>query len=384
MAGNIIHNTTENPSLDSSPFNLEVSLNGAYPVYETIKQQRDNPPSGDPYIGSFYAAFIEHLEAGHTGAIELLQGVNSIRKLTPALHTNLLFRAFQATLINSSGYPEVYDTPEAWSGIMDSYFDDPSAFNLLFETLANKTTTTTVFQRYAGERAVMAYISRGKSVKVADLACGGNYGLPGISLGLEFSNIKDDTPTQFITDYINRPLNISEALAIDMNNPYEPSEVAWRHSCGIYPSELLRGGLDELLELEQILSTDSLTKFHEANILDADSIHRLLGGNCDFILLNTMLYQLSEENQLRAIQIAKKALSPTGWLLVQDFAQKRTDDSSKLDFQVNWGVKGNYRLFGLRPDDNAIYELIRWNNSRCKQAEAGIDLMTVLEEHRSS
>ncbi len=384
MAGNIIHNTTESTSPDLSPFNLEVSLNGAYPVYETIKQQRDNPPGGDPYIGNFYAAFVQHLEEGHSGAIELLQGVNSVRKLTPALHTNLLFRAFQATLINSSGYPEAYDTPEVWSDVMDSLFDDPSTFDLLFETLANKETTTTVFQRYAGERAIMAYLSNGKPVKIADLACGGNYGLPGISLGLEFSNIKDGTPTQFITDYINRPLNISEAIAIDMNDPYEPSEVAWRHSCGIYPSELLRGGLDELLKLEQILSTDSLTKFHKANILDADNTDRLLGGDCDFILLNTMLYQLSEEDQLRAIKIAKKALKPTGWLLVQDFAQKKADDPSRLDFKVNWGEKGSYKLFGLRPNDNKIYELIRWNNGRCKQAEAGEDLSTILENYRTS
>ncbi len=365
-------------SINNSPPLAEpthYSLNGATPILEIIEQQAVRPPGGDHYIGGFYSAISALTRGGNNRIVDLLQQVYEIRPMTPEHHTNLLFRAVQSVFMKEPGYPNRYTTSQKWIQSLIDLVNDEEMFEAVREALLTKDTTTTVYQRYAGERALMTAITRGKPTKAVDLGCGGNYGLPGMSIGEEFKPINDNTPNHILNRLLSDPFSLEEGLAIDREDPYNLDAINWRHSCGFYPTELESGGLQEVLVLEERLSVDKAVRFYQGDLLALPIGSELSEAYYDFVLINTMLYQLQSELQAKVIQNARKLLKPNGKLFIQDFAFKDTSSTTKLCFEgVEWGVKGNYRLFATgASNDDEMFEVFKWNNGRCRQVAEGED-----------
>lgn len=347
------------------------------PTVTAIKNQAINPPGGDLYIGAFYSAFYDLLNAGSPEAVYLITEVKEKRQITPSFHTNLLFRAFQAVLMADPNYPFGYQSKSEWTTHLKRTLDSSDVLDRIIKSLIENDTTTTVYQRYLGEFAFAEHLAAGAEINIIDLGCGGNYGVPGMQIGESFQAIIDKTPGQFINGKLNRRLHVKEGWALDRQNPYKPESIMWRHSCGHYPSELANGGLNKTLALEKRLAQANTT-FKQEDLLDiSGSVPR---GYFDFAIINTMLYQLPPKEQALAIANARELLTSKGWLFIQDFAIPDPNDHSKLVFEgVEWGVKGNYRLFvTTKTFGSQIYEIIRWNNGRCTEAIEGIDFEKII------
>ncbi len=345
---------------------------GDDPTVTMIQDQAKKPPGGEECIGSFYSAFSTYLASGHPCAIDLIAGVKNTRDLTPELHTNLLFRATQKAVMDDPQYPQEYRTYNDWMVHLERIFNSMSHFQEIKQILLEKETTTTVYQRYFGEFAIAEHLANGAEVNIIDLGSGGNYGVPGMQIGEPFKKIIDNTPNEFINSKLGKQLRVREGWAVDLNDPYDSDEIAWRHSCGLYPSELTNGGLEQLLALEARLSKAN-TRFHQENLLNIGS--EIPRGYFDFAMINTMLYQLKPAEQAIVIANARELLTPEGWLFIQDFAIKDPADSSRLIFDgVKWGNKGSYKLFVTANGfGDEIFELLRWSNGRCKEADPGED-----------
>lgn len=353
-------------------------------VINVIAQQAEKPPGRDPYIGSFYSSFLDFINNGNPYAVNLINGVQERRSLTPELHTNLLFRAFQSSMLANPNYPQNYDNAQIWTDTLTQFFnEDVPEYQAIRKTLLEKDTSTTIYQRYAGERAIMAMLAQGNPVTVADIGCGGNYGLPGIELNEPFKLLKDNTPNQMVSNYIAEPFNIDDGIAIDLNNPYEADSIAWRHSCGVYPTELMNGELDRIKLFEQRLNASQKIGFKQANLLQLDTHLDLPFDKCDFVILNTMLYQLHSSEQKNAIQQARLLLKQHGVLFIQDFARKDPNDATQLQFSgVSWGEPNSCRLFLTnKKPDSILYEALRWNNGRCTEVTPGDDFSRINELH---
>lgn len=353
-----------------------------HPVIDIIYQQALTPPGGDPYIGTFYQSFIDFCNDGHPMALDLIEGVQSERQLTPALHANLLFRAVQANLLNTLGYPNEYLTKERWDEHLTGLFSNGS-YELVRKILLEKDTTTTIYQRYAGERALMSMLAQGKPIRAADIGCGGNYGLPGIEINEPFKPIIDHTLNQIITGYLNSPLELEQGLSIDIHDPYSLEEIQWRHACGLYPKELMNGELIKIQELEKRLTQSRKVTFHHGDLLNLESGPDLPFDDFDYVIMNTMLYQHQKHARELGIRNARRLLKPHGVLFIQDFAEKDPDNPTQLLYEnISWGQNGAYRLFltNKRPDSQ-MYEALRWKDGRCSEVSPGTDFYRINALH---
>ena len=88
----------------------------------------------------------------------------------------------------------------------------------------------------------------------------------GVSLWESNSGIKDHTPDNFVTNLLNFPLTLRRGLAIDKDDPKNPSVKAWQLACSFYPHELSE--LNEVLSFEERLTNAKNIRFLKNNLLD--------------------------------------------------------------------------------------------------------------------
>lgn len=360
-----------------------------------------NPPGGDPVLRAFYTSLVEMVEKGKPIAKILMEIRRKRPNITYKHLTNLTFRAYQAvkfreqdlfynrfvkTVDNSTDEGEerlqssaVSQAAEVYKDLTDIYkwqkelnlicsnTKTKKYFKLLLRT---KSTTTTIYQRYAGPYAIISYLWNGKAVSIADLGCGGNYGLKGIELQEPFKSIKDLTPKKLVTQLLLQKINLKKALAIDKENPDEEDIKTWRMACSFYPQEL--SNLSVIQDFEDRIKGVQKVVFLKANLL---TFKKLPKKSVDAVILSTTLYQLNLQEQLTILAQAKKLLKGNGLIIVQDFAVKSLANPTHLDFNESWfGNKFSYRTFIASQKINwEFLEVFQWNNGRCQVIKPGED-----------
>lgn len=347
-----------------------------------IIDQAHNPPGGDKVMGNFYMAVVWMID-GQEELARLLEQVKRGRpEITDKHLVNLLFRSCQyLKLQNHDLSHRNYQDPKLWQEELHKIMSDSNQSSLLEACLLTKSTTTTIYQRYAGPYAIMAHLFDGQAITVADLGCGGNYGLRGIDVGELFQSVEDKTPSQTFSQLLSRPINIEEGWAIDKEDPDANETKIWRLSCSLYPQEL--GLLPKIEEFEERIKGSRRIQFLQADLLRYDGLRPVVS---DVVILSTVLYQLHRAEQMKFLKQAKQFLKPGGIIIVQDFAQKDPTNPTHLDFSESWfGREFTYRTFITQEQrDWKFAELLQWSNGRCEIVRAGLDFKDVFNPYLES
>lgn len=341
-------------------------------LYNELVNQSDNPPGNDPVLGSYYQAIVIGIDQT-TPIAGFLKGVQDKRPgLTDKHFVNLLYRTYQYRKLEAQDLSfRTFDTPEKWQPELARILADEESRKTWENLLLTKSTTTTIYQRYAGSYAVISHIFDGKPVSVADLGCGGNYALRGIELKEPFKPITDETPNQVLHKMLSQVINLERGLAIDKENPDDERVRKWRLACGFYPQEL--DELPSIVAFEDRIRKES----RRVQFLPADlvSFNWLPSSVVDVSILSTVLYQLCKDEQVKLIEQAKGLLKPSGILIVQDFAAKNPEFPNTLTFNESWsGRKFGYRTFlACAETDWQFREALQWMGGRCTTVRAGED-----------
>ncbi len=329
-----------------------------------------NPPGNDPVLKSFYTAIVEMVEEGNISGF--LSKIKDSRKDTTYKHlVNLLYRSFQAIKFkqNDFSYRDFKDVHQ-WINELKSLISNQKTKSYFEKLLLTKSTTTTIYQRYAGPYGLVAYLFDGQDVRIADLGCGGNYGLRGIATFEPFKKIKDQTSGRLVNKMLAKKISLNQGIALDKEDPDSPEVKLWRLACSFYPKEL--GEVKQVLSFEERIKKTKAVKFLKIDLLTTKMLPQI---KVNVAILSTILYQLNFEQQLLMIEQAKKVLSRDGLLIVQDFAAKNLANPKHLDFNESWfGKSFSYRTFISGPKTNfEFWEILRWDSGRCQMVKNGED-----------
>jgi SAM-dependent methyltransferase len=335
----------------------------------------DFPPGTppDPYMKACYAAITDLLAQNHPVG-DLVTNVLSQRKISPRHFVNLFYRGIQYIELferNNKEYPYVYDSKDAWKEELTDLLANDGA--TLKDVLLHKSTTTTIYQRYAGTHAVLSALYAGRPIAVADFGCGGNYGLRGMDIQEPFKPFVDNTNGKLITQLTAQPVQLTNGAAIDWQDPYDPEITAWRLACSFYPQEL--HNLPDVVALEKRLAQSQHVRFQQGDLLSLPvGTPQLPVHGFDAVVMNTVCYQMPEA-QGKLIETAEKLLKPDGVFIIQDFAEKDLNRADRLNFGVKWHDQPFfYRTFITGEQTGwEMKELLQWNDGRCKVVQRGDD-----------
>lgn len=367
-------------------------------LYKGVKRElarlAEKPMGGDQKMGAFYDAVADLTESN-----EQFQGIirtAAKRKTTPDHLANLLLRGVQYIEIfenSRTSYDDSFTDPKAWKELLIGENGVVTKHNDKLETiLKTKETTTTKYPRYAGVKAALNAIFDGENVKVADFGCGANYGLQGLRGDVPFPPIRVDVTAQQTTEgrnidseikqMIESPVHLKEGLAVDKNDPSGDEERNWRFACSFYPGELSMETLQELFLLEEAMEDIDRTdmKFLQGDILRLQVNHAdgtLPIEHFDAIVMSTILYQMSPEQQAHMIETARKSLRDGGVIILQDFAKKDASKATGLSIKGLSPEPYAYRTFVRGKDDDEWKEFLQWETGRCKKVRPGMDFDAV-------
>lgn len=345
--------------------------------FEEFKKQSISPPGNDIVIKSCYEALSVLINNPRIAFV--FKEVLTQRRLTPSHFVNLFFRAVQYIEIfylKNVNYPAEYKNREIWEQELKLIFSKYR--KLITEILLTKDTTTTIYQRYAGSKIVLNAFFPKKKLAVADFGCGGNYGLPGFEKNIGFSNIIDKTAHSFASFFLNQPFYLKNGLAIDKENPEEPTSKAWRLACSFYPQELSKNSNISILEAK--ITGVKKVKFIQKDLtLNTIEDSSLTENSYDAVIISTFLYQLNAPEQLLVLTLAKRLLKKGGLIVIQDFAI--VDKNGNLKLINNWFSKPySYKTFILGNVTNwQPKEILKWKNGRCKEVKSGKDFNYLLK-----
>lgn len=349
-----------------------------YNLIDEFTAQSQNHP--DESLRAFYLASIDFYQNNRKFREILHSAVDNRSGITSTHFVNLMYRAFQYILLfekSVSGLDKF--TKKHWLKELKELLESEESLLTYQELLEKESTQTTIYQRYAGPKAVISAIFDGKPLKVVDLGCGLNLGLPGLELNYPFKKIEDNTPQNTLSSLLNNKVFIKNGLSIDLVDPVQKRK--WALVCGFYPGELK--SLPETDRLCDYLWANTNIKFFKESLLNVSALwkkHKF--PKYDVAITSTVLYQLSEKDQAKALKEIRKILKLGGVLIVNDFVNV----NHKIHF-VNWFKKGtsNYKTVVLVADKTGFstpLEFIKWDTARCRSAEAGKDFKKVLELHK--
>lgn len=337
----------------------------------------------DPYMEAGVTVLTDRL-SNDLPTRDFYRGILIERDLPPGFAVNLFFRGVQSLLRHSGELDPGHEYPfvdiKQWSSALDKMMTIDEERSKLREILLNKDTITTVYERYAGAQAMLnLFFPPDQRLHVADLGCGANYGLRGMSFGEPFADIKyQPGEADMIESLIRQPVNLAYGLGVDLADPEDPEVIRWRNDCR-YPSELTADELEKTELFVARLRGVQNVEFLQRNVLkDPIPVPQRADGKegFDACILSTMCYQMKPKDQLATRIRAEGLLNPSGLMIVQDFAEKvpiNGDYPIGLDFVADW-APGTYRTFVLGPQTDGVpAEMLRWTSGRCREVSLGED-----------
>lgn len=346
-------------------------------MVEELKRQSQSHP--DTCIREFYLATLEVLSQPNSPLSQLLEEVLSSRPEISAKHlANLLYRAVQYIFIFKQKRLNFnfasHKKPE-WVAELDRLTPSSKSHELLKKLLIEKSTQTTIYQRYAGPKALLSILFGNRPITILDVGCGLNVGLPGLCLKEQFLSIEDKTPFHQFSNFLKAPLNISGGWACDTKDPIQNKN--WALACGFYPGEL--GNFSQFSRFVDRVWSNSPISFVQEDVLNLD-LHHLGGHPVDAVIASTVLYQLAPKSRRTALRNTLSLLNEGGYLIINDFVT--------VDIKVKWGAswfsqngKSNYRTVILQKKKwgfSLPRTFVSWNNGRCRTAYPGKDFDKIL------
>lgn len=340
-------------------------------LIQELEDQSINPPGKDQVLGAFYTASVALVQDPSHPLSRIIRTVCENRSgITDKHLTSLLYRGYQHVKFRDEDLSyRNFNNPSQWEDELTTFLEDPQSAALFTDTLQTRSTTTTIYQRYAGPYAVLSNLYGDRPISIADLGCGGNYGLRGFDQKIPFNTIYDHTPRATVSSLLTNRINLRDGIAIDQQDPDEAETQRWRLACRFYPGEL--DNLNETIAFENQLQQSERVRFVQGDLLKPTSLPRIRPQ--DAVILSTVLYQLDTDQRTEVLETAKKLLAPKGVIIVQDFAGRDRLQPNGLDFDRSWfGSDDGYRTFIACANTSwSFLEALRWNNGRCTSVKRG-------------
>ena len=398
-------------------------------VKSAIRKLAEQPTDGDPVVGAFYQAveakvntverYGEEYRVG-TGDrfVETLMEVveDRLSRSSADFIAKFLFQAYQYTfwylhdyqanletpqLFTSEPFYNKFNTQRQWEWQLDEDFSVSrrsgrlSNFRRIWmETMKTDTIPTTIAQRYAGVKAVLAQRFGNQPMVVADIGCGTNIGLKMLETHTPFEPIEDHTGG-IVNMLLDQRLDIDKGIGIDIQDFTQSHARLLAKACRYTPSEFWRISIDMAQE-EFINSRSNKAKieFRQGDFLVDGA---LLPEKADAIILSTILYQLKgQEERLQFIEKALSHLNDKGILIIQDFAKKVPFSDTNpfgLEFGQYWNRYVTYVMYKTRFPVNKVgmveniigpLELLIWSGGRCREVKEGADFNRYFETDYSN
>ena len=359
---------------------------------ESLEKMGENPPGGSVALSEFSKAALTDLSENQTRFPELGNLVDAFIEQRPdmdgAYKVQHFWRTFQSYLIDTDRphYPREYICT-TWQGVFRSMLRDPERVRDIEQKLWTRNNQANEPRRYAGLKLAMA-INRPplpSKPTLVDAGCSAGLGPVQILKNINFENVRFDTEDCTVAEYLQRRLAGKLALGTTVGFDSEiidKATIDWVEANSYYPSELLdnrkRSHRKRLYRARRELTgrhlpaEDQRFKVELANLIpyddrDDDTLESVRshvpGGKYDVAAALTTLYEMPEEDRLRAIkQLASLA---DKMIFVQDFAYRDPDDPSHLIFPGIYTTP--YTAFIRLPDDpeNTWHELGQWDSGRC-------------------
>lgn len=346
------------------------STNDNSRLWVEFEQQSIHSPGDDEVISACYGAVAEMAKGNHSWIYEF-GDVMKERKIGYKHGVNLFFRSMQYILTfeeKDNHYPAKYKEKKHWIIQLPKLWEKHKSKLISF--LKEKDTGTTIYQRYAGIKAILSLWKKNNAIDLIDLGCGGNHGIPGLINNEKFVRILDHSPKKIVSRTLKNNLQIVNAIGLDKYDPYDSEVARWRLACSFYPKELTN--VKNFLKFERKLRSIGEKIFVKG---DMRNVNELIDPRMKFdaVLLSTVLYQMNELDVKRVINAVTTLIKKEGLIIIQDFAKK--NEHGQLDFEGSWfKEKFGYRTFVLSSKtDWKIWEILKWNNGRCHEVEVGED-----------
>jgi SAM-dependent methyltransferase len=359
---------------------------------QELASQAIKPPGKDRIIAAFSQSVLNM--AGVARMAELESVVDSRANITPSYGANLLLRGFQTQLLKSeTDYPRLYTTESVWQKAIDNILDDDAAYEQLTKDLTERNVQSNVVERYKAFKLVIGLLHDrlSEEFQMLDVGCSRNHGLKKLKLNLPFrpfmSGFRDTElfPSGLIDVLFNavnkQSLKLGHSVGTDINPiDNDDGNAFWAKSCSFYPSELL----DESAVTEyDYLDHNEVegVRFIEGDFSAYGLKGRPAEKSFDVICASTFMYQLSDEDRVRARSLFRRYLAKDGVIVYQDFVRPSPDDRH-LDFERNWFASlFPYRTLIEFEEDktSTVHEVFRFDGGRCRQWAPGKDLRNILE-----
>ena len=337
-------------------------------LIKSIETQSNHHP--DDAIKEFYKAFLELYANNDKFKKVILKIFEGRKDITDKHFVNISYRALQYVLIYNRHKLAISNYKKNdWKKEIRSILNTKKDYDTYVKILKEENTQTTIYQRYIGPKLAIYYKYQNKPIKILDIGCGLNIGLPGIEINMPFKRIRDNTKSKKLNATRKKELNFKQGFAIDINNPIEKRK--WALACGFYPSELENIGkvekvCDPLWDMTKV-------KFYQCNLLELEDFWKANKlPKMDIAIASTILYQLPKNKVDRALSEIRKTLKHPGLLIINDFMSY----NGNFRFDVNWfqKEKSSYKTIILnttKKDFEKPLEFITWDNGRCKEAFPG-------------
>ena len=145
---------------------------------EAITAHSHHPPGEDNYLRAFYSAASELLEDNNSRLYHLTTSVVKSRAITPLHFANLLFRTIQFVElfeVKNKLYPNTFSTKKIWLSQIEECIQNYHA--LIRKLMLTRSTTTTIYQRYANLKFIISTVTITEQIVIADIEGGGKYSL---------------------------------------------------------------------------------------------------------------------------------------------------------------------------------------------------------------
>jgi SAM-dependent methyltransferase len=342
-------------------------------IKETISQSKNHP---DKIIREYYLAVTEIYSKDKDFA-DFISIIENERDDIDKYHlVNLLFRSTQNIVLSEYSETDITKLNKGnWKRIYTNILKNNKHRETHMSHLLKRSTQTTVYQRYAGPKALMNLFFKGEPINVLDIGCGLNIGLPGIEQDQKFKNIKDKTKSKKFSKWLGQKTNFRNGISIDISDPKKSYD--WALSCSFYPSEM-----HEKKETEKVIKKlwrNTKTHFFQMDANLLSEVNKEKNIKFDVIIASTIFYQLTPEERERIFTEIHKILKPGGLLILNDFVYI----NKKLSWKTNWfkRKKSSYKTVVLFNRDTKLsrpYEFVTWDNGRCREVFEGNDYNSII------
>ena len=404
------------------------------PLLRSMVEAQSEPLGEDPAVTAFLQATVSTLQDRDRPNLRetvyhTFFGPTPRKVERPSYIWNLLLRASQRQALSPSfdkwKFPEEFDDPKAWEDLYDWIYTpedhsglDPEQDRLsrqhqkyldinrasIFGFDLYRDVQSNVPQRYVSV-PLLANLHReldgrfGGPLRIIDAGCSQNYGMKKLAsaaspfspvnvmnweeIGGASLYVRNPVLSRFLNDDLMRPLEVEEALGVDVVDPRDEPVKQWVKACSRYPKEFRNRHLDREYDFLDHEMPDAVD-FVRADFTSPELVEQagLKQQQYDIGMVATTLYMLSEEKQAAVFDNLRRLVKPDGLIIRQDFGHMQGRRKYRIYSNMSPNKPNQYRtvVTDMVEGGEISHEYFIWQSGRCRDLQLGRKAIEKLTE----